>query len=911
MPSVTFDGQSFSVRGRRIWLSAAECDYALFDPAEWPDRLEALKRLGVNAIVSRCPWGMHEERPGRLRFDGHLDVRAFAEACERLDLWLVLRIGPAVGGTFDGSGIPAWLADERDMRVREANHTFLARAIHWYRGLADRVVKLQATEIRRGNGARDVGPIVAVQIEDDWACWAPAKAADYLGELARYALEVGFEVPILTANRSWTHSERAIDAWSGWNDLAASLRQLGHIEPAKPRIAILRDPRARCLLGEAPTKGDADEALVRVVRVLAAGGQCVLGDAVPALHAGATSGRSTVGEGPLGPFAARATSGLLLDETGRAVDAPCRRAMAFASSFAHVLSQVDATSQPIAVDPESTETLSVLARTGPAGTVVYVFAPPTKGGPTLPLLLADGRQLPVALTTRPSAPSASWFLFNADLAGAGTLDFASFTPVWFIERRQLVFVGPAGRASGTVSIDGVPVVMRVPAKGSAKPAVEILGGISIVLCNEEQIDRAMATPEGLVLHAARIRQDGRAEPVAGAKSVIRVDLDGGFATLQTVAAQPSRAVAVEIRASRATTDLADGSSPRYATIDGPASLAACGAREGYGWYRLAIRRSAAGTARVHAPFLRDRAQLWLDGKPLGAVGDANGGGGASWPLELKLGKGEHRLVMLVESTGRPVAGDHTVRRAGLYGPLFEIKPIAAKPKRVEGDAADPFLLRNFVYGAGAGDGGAGIALAWSVKLAKRVALLVELLVEPGRDALPSVLFVGDAPVARIAADGAEHPGILLDPASMPALAAGRAELRLVFDGEPGDAAVAKVAASIRLFEATPLAAQYAFARWAPNGAARDAAAAPAWIEGSFQWNDEPRALRLDLAGAGRGRAFVNGRPVGRYATRDAKGKALPGPHELHVPASLVRRGANEILLFDEFVAAPKGVALRG
>jgi hypothetical protein len=907
MPSVTFDGQSFSVRGRRIWLSAAECDYALLDPTEWPDRLEALKRLGVNTIVARCPWAMHEERPGRLRFDGALDVRAFAEVCERLDLWLILRIGPAVGGTYDGSGLPAWLADERDMRVREANQAFLAKTIHWYRGLADRVVKLQATETRRGNGTRDVGPVVAVQIEDDWACWAPAKAADYLGELARYALEVGFAVPILTANRSWTHSERAIDVWSGWDDLAASLRQLGHIEPAKPRIAVLRDPRGRHVVGEAPAAADPDGSLLRLARILSAGGQCVLGDAVPALHAGATSGRATVGEGAHGPFAACAASGLLLDQAGRAVAAPSRRALAFASSFGHVLSQLDPAAQPIAVDPESSEVLSVVPLAGPAGRVVFVFSPPTKGGPTLPFLLADGRQLPVALTTRPSSPSASWFLFDADLAGAGKLDFASFTPVWFIERRQIVFVGPAGRASGTVSIDGVPVVMRVPAKGAAKPAVEMLGGISIVLCNEEQIDRAMATPEGIVLHAARLREDGRAEPVAGSKSVVRVDLDGGISTLPTAAAPPSRTVAIELRSTRPTTDLVDGSSPRYATIDGPASLAACGAREGYGWYRLTIRRSAAGTARIHAPFLRDRAQLWLDGKPLGVVGDANGGGGAFGPLDLKLGKGEHRLVMLVESTGRPVAGDHTVRPSGLYGPLFDVKPIAVKPKRVEGDAADPFRLRNFIYGAGEGDAGAGIALAWSLKLAKRAALLVE----PGRDALPSVLFVGDAPVARIAADGAEHPGILLDPASMPALAAGRAELRLVFDGEPGDAAVARVAASVRLFEAVPLAAQYAFARWAPNGAARDGAAAPAWIEGSFQWNDEPRALRLELAGAGRGRAFVNGRPVGRYATRDAKGKALPGAHELHVPASLVRRGANEVLLFDELVAAPKGVALRG
>src|SRR5262245_13514131 len=70
MPNVTFDGQSFSVRGRRIWLSAVEFDYALTPAEAWPERLAAAVHAGFNAIVVNCPWSMHEERAGRLRFDG-------------------------------------------------------------------------------------------------------------------------------------------------------------------------------------------------------------------------------------------------------------------------------------------------------------------------------------------------------------------------------------------------------------------------------------------------------------------------------------------------------------------------------------------------------------------------------------------------------------------------------------------------------------------------------------------------------------------------------------------------------------------------------------------------------------------------------------------------------------------------
>src|SRR5262245_61223315 len=133
MPNVTFDGQSFSVRGRRIWLSAVEFDYALTPPGAWPDRLDAAVHAGFNTVVANCPWLLHEERAGRFRFDDELDIVRFTSLCAERGLWLVLRIGPSIGGTYDGGGLPTWLSGLADIKIREPNPVFFERVTRWYR----------------------------------------------------------------------------------------------------------------------------------------------------------------------------------------------------------------------------------------------------------------------------------------------------------------------------------------------------------------------------------------------------------------------------------------------------------------------------------------------------------------------------------------------------------------------------------------------------------------------------------------------------------------------------------------------------------------------------------------------------------------------------------------------------------
>ena len=75
MVSVTYDGQSFSIDGRRSWILGASIEYARVPPEFWADRIAAAKQAGFNTIATSCPWMVHEPRKGRFTFHGEYDIR--------------------------------------------------------------------------------------------------------------------------------------------------------------------------------------------------------------------------------------------------------------------------------------------------------------------------------------------------------------------------------------------------------------------------------------------------------------------------------------------------------------------------------------------------------------------------------------------------------------------------------------------------------------------------------------------------------------------------------------------------------------------------------------------------------------------------------------------------------------------
>ena len=169
----------------------------------------------------------------------------------------------------------------------------------------------------------------------------------------------------------------------------------------------------------------------------------------------------------------------------------------------------------------------------------------------------------------------------------------------------------------------------------------------------------------------------------------------------------------------------DGTSPRYATLDGPETLATCGAGFGYGWYRIELKTTSARRRRCHLPHAADRAHLFVDGEFTCIAGV--GRGADHQPFEQNLSKGQHTIVVLMDNLGRFAEGNDLGERKGLYGHLWEVKRIAAtKPTRIEGKAVDPFSLRGYIAGRTFGQLSDTSQVAWTFTHARRTPILVQV-----------------------------------------------------------------------------------------------------------------------------------------------------------------------------------------
>lgn len=884
MPSVTFDGQSLSVKGRRLWLAAREFHYALIERARWGDRLRELRHAGFNAIVAPCPWHLHEASPGRLRFDDRLALRELLTECSEQGLWVILKMGPAIGAPYENAGLPRWLSDLPEVRLRQSDPVFFERVTAWFGALGAQAASLLATDnaspqVRARRAGAETGPLIAVQVEDDWRCGHERLADSYLNELVRFVREVGFSVPVLTANGAFAMVDGAIESIDVGSDAVAFLRQITALRPGFPRLARVRDDAA-------------DGGAEAMTLASAAGGQCILRDA-----RGATA-------------------------SSEAIPPAVRRVAQFASSFGHLLAQASVVRAPIVADPaaESGEApTSLLPLAGDGGTALFVVRRGTKRRGPLPIVLGDGRTMQVT----PGVAPISWFLFDADLGGRSRLDFASATPFALTRHGVLALVAAAGE-DVVVSIDGTEIALKAPAVAAGpKPATARVREITIVLCNEAQADAALVTDAGLIIGARAVDAGGGVALAPGFRAAVRV-ADGGEVrpiakdAIRTVSSTPAP-TPLDRWISVPATEFVDGESPRYASLSGASSLAACGARDGFGWYRLRFRRAAAGKCLLHAPELGDRASLWIDGTALGTFGP----GDARFPIELKLSAGQHTLTVCAESSAGPAQGNAIGRRTGLYGPPVEVSAVRAAAKVERGVRVDPFAL-GFVHELHAGDARPGIALVW--KFAQRTA---PIFVLDMRDDVRSIAGGGTityngAPVARWNADGTpgssvtfRAPRITLPKGSTKAARAAAAsakpvtesvDIRLVLDGDATDAELAALVKGVTLYEVQgEIGAQlaYAFARWSPPpvwpaASQKAPKATPIWSRATLKAPPAGRDAWLEGSGVGSGSAIVNGRSVGRF----------DGGLRLFVPASFLVPGQNEIVLFDRLGVAPRDLSLR-
>lgn len=223
-PSDFKSGTSLSPSGRSIglndqyltrdgkpWLPVmGEFHFSRYPDAGWEEEILKMKAAGVEIVSSYIFWNHVEEVKGVFDWTGQRNLRRFAELCQKHGMYLFLRIGPWAHGESRYGGLPDWVVKESVPRTTDPR----------FLGFVD-VLYEQIGEQIKGLLWKDGGPVIGVQIENEYGGKGPNGGPTYILKLKRMAVAAGMDVPLYTVtgwdNAVWPPGE-FLPVYGGYPD---------------------------------------------------------------------------------------------------------------------------------------------------------------------------------------------------------------------------------------------------------------------------------------------------------------------------------------------------------------------------------------------------------------------------------------------------------------------------------------------------------------------------------------------------------------------------------------------------------------------------------------------------------------------------------------------------------------------
>jgi beta-galactosidase GanA len=192
--TVTYDGYSFLVDGKRTYLWSGEFHYfRLPSPDLWLDIFQKMKAAGFNATSLYFDWDYHSAKPGQYDFTGVRDVDKLLDYAQQAGLYVIARPAPYINAEVDSGGLPGWLTTKEENN-RSADPNFLKYADEWLTRIDHILARHQLT-----NGT---GSVIAYQVENEYYNGSAA-GRTYMQHLEDKARADGITVP-LTGNNNGT-----------------------------------------------------------------------------------------------------------------------------------------------------------------------------------------------------------------------------------------------------------------------------------------------------------------------------------------------------------------------------------------------------------------------------------------------------------------------------------------------------------------------------------------------------------------------------------------------------------------------------------------------------------------------------------------------------------------------------------
>lgn len=224
------DGQRVGMNSRYLtlngkpWLPVmGEFHYSRVPESQWDTEILKMKAAGVQIVSTYIFWIHHEEVEGHFDWTGRRDLRRFVELCAKHGMYVWLRIGPWDHGEARNGGFPDWLVRKVPPQdLRHDDPLFMSYVRKLYAQIGEQVQGLMWNQ---------GGPIIGVQLENEYSLRGPQAGGEYIVALKKLALESGLRVPVYSVT-GWDHAvvpEGAVVAvFGGYPDAPwdASRRQL-------------------------------------------------------------------------------------------------------------------------------------------------------------------------------------------------------------------------------------------------------------------------------------------------------------------------------------------------------------------------------------------------------------------------------------------------------------------------------------------------------------------------------------------------------------------------------------------------------------------------------------------------------------------------------------------------------------
>ena len=176
----------YLTRDGKPWLPVmGEFHFSRYPQSQWEEEILKMKAAGVNIVATYVIWIHHEEIKGRFDWTGQRDLRAFAQLCARHGMLLVPRIGPWDHAEVRNGGFPDWVLKQGPTRVNDP--AYLASVGAWYGQIARQLDGLLW---------KDGGPVVGIQLENEYSQRGPGAGEEHILTLKKMAVDSGLNVPL-------------------------------------------------------------------------------------------------------------------------------------------------------------------------------------------------------------------------------------------------------------------------------------------------------------------------------------------------------------------------------------------------------------------------------------------------------------------------------------------------------------------------------------------------------------------------------------------------------------------------------------------------------------------------------------------------------------------------------------------